>query len=113
MQWFLVGPLDAMLEGIATAILSTDYFWMNSTFLKFFFLHLQGIFIYLFFIQNKKNKIMTKVNQKKSKPSSRSPETPHFTVSYTNIKGLRSNLPEVEAFIEETKPDILSLSETG
>ena len=56
---------------------------------------------------------MTKVNQKKSKPSSRSPETPHFTVSYTNIRGLRSNSPEVEAFIEETKPDFLSLSETG
>ena len=56
---------------------------------------------------------MTKVNQKKSKPSSRSTVTPHFTVSYTNIRGLQKNLPEVEAFIEETKPDFLSLCETG
>ena len=39
--------------------------------------------------------------------------SPYFTISYTNIRGLRRNMPEVAAHLMEIKPDFMAISETG
>ena len=47
------------------------------------------------------------------KPTKKSNVSPYFTISYTNIRGLRRNLPEVAAHLMEIKPDFMAISETG
>ena len=36
-----------------------------------------------------------------------------YTISYTNIRGLQSNFPELQSHILQTKPDVLFVCETG
>ena len=47
------------------------------------------------------------------KPTKKSNVSPYFTISYTNIRGLRRNMPEVAAHLMEIKPDFMAISETG
>ena len=48
-----------------------------------------------------------------SKPRKAPPTTcPFYSVSYTNIRGLRGNLPEVATHALEEKPDLFFMSET-
>ena len=52
----------------------------------------------------------------KSKPNStkRAPSTPPlFNISYTNIRGLRTNFADVESLLHSTKPSLLCLCETN
>ena len=38
---------------------------------------------------------------------------PYFTISYSNIRGLRKNMPDVEAFAMTNSPSVMALCETG
>ena len=49
----------------------------------------------------------------KSKHTRIQPSSTSFKISYTNIRGLRSNFPEVAAHVEEARPDFFSLCETN
>ena len=49
----------------------------------------------------------------KSKHTRIQPSSNSFKISYTNIRGLRSNFPEVAAHVEEARPDFFSLCETN
>ena len=49
---------------------------------------------------------------KRCKPDNFEPHNP-LKVSFTNIRGLRSNFVECESFLESNSPDILALCQTN
>ena len=49
---------------------------------------------------------------KRCKPDNFEPHSP-LKVSFTNIRGLRSNFVECESFLESNSPDILALCQTN
>ena len=51
-------------------------------------------------------------NINKSK-SDKSKSPPPLTVCYTNVRGLRGNFTDLEAFMHKNKPDIFALCETN
>ena len=54
-------------------------------------------------------------NKKKNayKPSKTKPKVnPFYKISYTNIRGLSSNKPDVAAHLQEERPDFMSICET-
>lgn len=50
---------------------------------------------------------------KTSKSNLKKKQTPCYTISYTNVRNLHFNFPEVELHLLLPKPDLLFLSETG
>ena len=50
----------------------------------------------------------------KSKPDNSKPKSPpHLTVDYTNVRGLRGNFTDLEAFMLKNNPGIFALCETN
>ena len=55
-----------------------------------------------------------RTKKKKAKPTSqKSNVNPSFTMTYTNIRGLHSNLPELQTYLQQEVPDFMFLCETG
>ena len=54
---------------------------------------------------------MSNVKSKKKPDKSKSP--PPLTICYTNVRGLRGNFTDLEAFMLKNKPDIFALCETN
>ena len=51
--------------------------------------------------------------RKKAKPKNvKTKVNPSYTISYTNIRGLQSNFPELQSHILQTKPDVMFVCET-
>ena len=72
--------------------------------------HIQvpGFFFSFFFHRNIKLKTMVLSKLSKTSKPRKAPLTtrPFYSVSYTNIRGLRGNLPEVATHALEEKPDL-------
>ena len=57
--------------------------------------------------------VLSKLSKQAFKPRSAPPHTtPCYSVSYTNIRGLRANLPEVATHAQDERPDLFFMSET-
>ena len=52
-------------------------------------------------------------NNKNKSKSDKSKSPPPLTVCYTNVRGLRGNFTDLEAFMHKNKPDIFALCETN
>ena len=52
-------------------------------------------------------------NNKNKSKSDKSKSPPPHTVCYTNVRGLRGNFTDLEAFMHKNKPDIFALCETN
>ncbi len=54
-----------------------------------------------------------KMSNKRKKKISPDILPAHFTLSYTNIRGLRSNINSVQSFLIQNSPDVLAMCETN
>ena len=52
-------------------------------------------------------------NSRRKPRSNASNVDPYYLVSFSNIRGLRCNFPEVESHLQETNPDLMFFSESG
>ena len=64
----------------------------------------------------KNPKTLHEMSKKKinvNKPSQTTPKVnPYYTISYTNIRGLSGNKPDVATHLQQVKPDFMSICET-
>ena len=53
---------------------------------------------------------MSKKKNNAYKPSQTKPKVnPYYTISYTNIRGLSGNKPDVATYLQQVRPDFMSI----
>ena len=83
--------------------------WRVLTFSAFFTLTVNFTLMCIFFTFSSRSHAKSKSKSDNSKPKS----LPPLTVYYTNVRGLRGNFTDFEAFFLKNYPDIFALCETN